>query len=155
MKPVIVDKTTVVIISKIKFMPITPKIKKAPMLGNDSLTPLSRNGLKNIKLKPANIPVLITGTSTLAKTRPTYGFFFFIKENTKPAIKPAAVVFNKHVRTVPTGLKGMKSAKVEGEKRAIRPLKKPSIAPEIGPYSIAAITIVVKDKLILTGPNCK
>ena len=49
----------------------------------------------------------------------------------------------------------MKSAKVEGENKAIKPLKKPSIAPDIGPYKIAAMTIVTKDKLMLTGPNCK
>ena len=149
------DKITVVTISKMKLMPITPKIKNAPILGNDSLTPLSKNGLKKNKLAKANIPVFITGTRTLATTSPTKAFFFFIKENTRPAIKPANVVFNKQVRTVPAGFKGMKSANVEGENKAIRPLKKPSIAPDNGPYKTAAITIVTNDRLILTGPNCK
>ena len=131
--PTSVEITTVVMISKIKLIPITPKMKKAPMLGKVSLTPLSKNGLKNIKQNIVNIPVLITGTKILATTKPKIAFFFLNKENTKPATSPAIVVFVKHARTVPRGLIGIKMANVEGENRAITPLKKPSIAPDIGP----------------------
>lgn len=149
------DKVTVVMISNMKFQPITPKMKKAPILGNASPTPLSRNGLKKMKQKAENIPVLSIGTVTLARTRPNVWLFFFNKENTKPATRPATVVLTKQARTVPIGLIGIKMASVDGEKSAIKPLKKPSIAPDRGPYRTAPITMVVNDKLILTGPNCK
>ena len=72
-----------------------------------------------------------------------------------PANKPASVVFNKHAKTVPAGLIGIKIARVDGESKAIKPLKKPTTAPESGPHIIAANTIVTKDKLILTGPKVR
>ena len=102
-----------------------------------------------------NIAVLITGTKKLDTKSPIILFLFLKALNTKPATKPAIVVLSKHASTVPTGLSGIKIAKVDGESKAIKPLKKPTTAPDNGPHNAAANTIVIKDKLILTGPNCK
>ena len=132
-----------------------PKMRKAPMFGKFSPTPLSKKGRKNIKQNTENNPVLTIGTRRLARIKPTRLFLFLNNLNNKPANKPANVVFNKHANIVPTGLIGIKMAKVEGDNNAIKPLKKPNIAPEIAPYKTAAMTIVIRDKLILTGPNCR
>ena len=149
------DITVVDTISTIKFIPITPKIKNAPMFGNVSLTPLSRKGRKNNKQTTEKIPVLMTGTKILAIIKPTKLFLFLNNLNNNPATKPAIVHFNKQAITVPTGLIGMKIAIVEGESKTIKPLKKPSTAPDNGPYSTAPKTTVTSDKLILTGPICR
>ena len=154
-KPTPVEKTTVVTISKIKLIPITPKMRKAPIFGNLSLTPLSKNGRKNIRHITAKMPVLTIGTMKLEISKAKTLFFFFKRLNNIPANKPASVVFNKHAKTVPTGLIGIKIASVDGESKAIKPLKKPTTAPESGPHIIAANTIVTKDKLILTGPKVR
>ena len=154
-KPTAVDKTTVVMISKTKFQPTTPKIRKAPIFGNVSPTPLSKNGLKKMRQNTTNIAVLMTGTKKLDTSKPASLCFFLSALNTRPATMPATVHFNKQARTVPTGLIGMKIANVEGENKAIMPLKKPTTAPESGPHIAAANTIVIKDKLMFTGPNCK
>ena len=143
------------IISKMKFQPMTPKMRNAPMLGNASLIPLSKNGLKKMRQNIVNIPVLITGTKKLDNNKPTSLFFFLSALNTIPAIIPATVHLSKHAKMVPAGLIGIKIARVDGENNAIMPLKKPTLAPERGPHIAAANTIVIKDKLILTGPNCK
>ncbi len=153
--PTDVDKITVVAISKRKLIPITPKIRKAPIFGKESLTPLSKNGRKNTRLHVAKIAVLIIGTSALDNSKAITLFLFFNPWKTKPATKPAIVVFNKHARTVPIGLIGINNANVEGESNAIKPLKKPTTAPDNGPQMTPAKTIVINDKLILTGPNCK
>ena len=155
MSPVGVDIATVEMISKMKLIPMTPNIKKAPTFGKVSLTPLCKNGWKNSNAETTNIPVLIIGTNKEASINPTTRCLFFNKLKTKPAIKPASVVFNKQVTIVPATLMGIKMAKVDGENKTITPLKKPNIAPDNGPYNTAAMTIVTSDKLILTGPNCK
>ena len=154
-KPTAVDKTTVVMISKMKFQPITPKMRKAPMFGKVSPTPLSKNGLKKRRQNITKIVVFMTGTKKLDNNNPVNLCFFLSALNTIPATIPATVHFNKHANTVPTGLIGMKIANVDGENSAITPLKKPTTAPESGPHIAAANTMVIKDKLILTGPNCK
>ena len=154
-KPTEVDKTTVVIISKMKFQPITPKMRNAPILGKVSPTPLSKNGLKKMRQNIVNIPVLMTGTKKLDNNKPTSLFFFLSALNTRPATMPATVHLSKHAKMVPAGLIGIKIARVDGENNAIMPLKKPTIAPERGPHIAVANTMVIKDKLILTGPNCK
>ena len=115
----------------------------------------SKIGRKNINAKIIKIAVLITGTKKLESNKAPALVFFFNKLKIKPATIPATVHFNKHASTVPTGLIGMNIAKVDGENKAIIPLKKPTIAPEIGPHIAAAKTMVTSDKLILTGPNCK
>ena len=102
-----------------------------------------------------NMPVLIMGTSKLETIKATTWFFFLRSLKTNPATRPATVHLSKHAKTVPTGLIGIKTAIVDGERRAIMPLKKPTTAPERGPQMTAAITIVIRDKLMLTGPNCK
>ena len=132
-----------------------PKIKKAPIFGNCSPTPLSKKERKNNKLKTENKPVLTTGTVMLARIKPTTLFLFFNSLKIKPAHKPANVVLSKQVTIVPKGLIGMNIAKVEGENKAIKPLKKPNIAPDKGPYNTAAKTIVTSDRLIFTGPICR
>lgn len=142
-------------ISKTKFQPMTPKTRKAPMFGKASPTPLSKNGLKKMRQNITNIAVLITGTKKLESNKPMSLWFFLSALNTKPATRPATVHLSKHARTVPMGLIGIKIAKVDGENNAKMPLKKPTTAPERGPHIAAAKTIVIKDKLILTGPNCK
>ena len=68
---------------------------------------------------------------------------------------PAIVHLSKHAITVPMVLIGINNAIVDGENKTIMPLKKPSTAPDNGPYKIAAKTIATSDKLMLTGPNCK
>ena len=133
---------------------MTPKMRNAPIFGNCSPTPLSKKGRKNNKQKMENKPVLTIGTNALETARATTLFLFLIKLNTMPATKPATVVFNKHANTVPTGLIGMNNAWVDGDKRAIKPLKKPTTAPLRGPHTAAANTIAVKDRLKLTGPTC-
>ena len=138
-----------------KFHPITPKMRNAPMLGNVSPMPLSKKERKNNKQKTEKRPVLTIGTIKLERTSPTTLFLFLKILKTKPAAKPAIVVFSKQATTVPTGLIGIKIAKVEGDNKAIKPLKKPNIAPDKGPYNTAAITIVTNDKLMFTGPNCR
>ena len=153
--PTIVETTTVVIISKMKFQPMIPKMRKAPIFGNCSPTPLSKKGRKNIKQQTENRPVFTIGTIKLEIIKPKTWFLFLKSLNDKPASKPAIVVFNKQAMTVPAGLIGIKIANVEGENKAIMPLKKPTTAPESGPHIAAANTIVIKDKLMFTGPNCK
>ena len=153
--PTGVESATVEMISTIKLMPITPKIKKAPMFGNVSLTPLSKKGRKNNKQTTEKIPVLITGTKILAIINPMRLFLFLNNLNTNPATKPAIVHFNKQAITVPTGLIGMKIAIVEGESKTIKPLKNPITAPDNGPYNTAPKTTVTSDRLILTGPICR
>ena len=138
-----------------KLIPMTPNIKNAPISGQASLTPLSKKERKNNKQNITNMPVLIIGTSAPEIRSATTLFLFLSKLNTKPATKPAIVVLSKQARTVPTGLIGIKIAKVDGDNKAIKPLKKPTTAPERGPHIAAASTIVIKDKLMLTGPNCK
>ena len=64
-KPTAVDKTTVVMISKMKFQPTTPKMRKAPVFGKASPTPLSKNGLKKRRQNITKIVVLMTGTKKL------------------------------------------------------------------------------------------
>lgn len=132
-----------------------PKMRNAPILGKASPTPLSKKGRKKIKQNTENKPVLTIGTIMLAKINPTKLFLFLNNLKTNPARKPAIVVFNKQARIVPSGLIGIKIVNVEGDKRAIRPLKKPNIAPDKGPYNAAAKTIVTSDRLIFTGPNCR
>ena len=129
--------------------------KTAQMFGYCSPTLASRSGLKKISEQITKIPVLIIGTKRLAMIMPRTGFFFLKSLKTKPATNPAIVHLSKHARNVPTGLIGIKMANVDGERSAIMPLKKPTTAPERGPQITAAITIVIKDKLMLTGPNCK
>ena len=131
--PTIVERTTVVAISKMKFQPITPKMRKAPIFGKASPTPLSKKGRKNNKQNTLKIPVFTIGTVKLAKIRPMRLFLFLNNLNNNPAKRPAKAVFNKHARTVPNGLIGMKMAIVEGDNKAIKPLKKPNIAPDKGP----------------------
>ena len=65
------------------------------------------------------------------------------------------MVLSKHATTVPKGLTGINSAIVDGENKITMPQKKPNIAPDKGPYRTAASTIATKDRLMLTGPNCK
>ena len=141
-------------ISKMKFHPIRPKIRNAPMLGNVSLTPLSRNGRKKIKQHATKIPVFIIGTNKLMTTKAKIVFFFCKSGKMKPATRPAIVHLLKQAMTVPTGLIGIKIANVDGENSAIMPLKKPTIAPEIGPPNAAAKTIVTSERLMFTGPSC-
>ena len=138
-----------------KFQPMMPKMRKAPIFGNCSPTPLSRKGRKNIKQQTENRPVFTIGTIKLEIIKPKTWFLFLKSLNDKPASKPAIVVFNKQAMTVPAGLIGIKIANVEGDNRANKPLKKPKIAPDKGPYNTAAMTIVTSDKLMLTGPNCR
>ena len=154
-KPAAVDRTTVVAISNKKLTPTTPKMRNAPALGNCSLTPLSKKGRKNNKQKMIKMPVLITGTKKLDVNNAATLLFFLRALNMSPVTRPATVHFNKHAKTVPIGLIGIKMAKVEGENKAITPLKKPTTAPDRGPQIAAAKTIVIKERLILTGPNCK
>lgn len=154
-EPKILDTTIVVMISKTKFQPITPKIKKAPMFGYISPIPASKKGRKIIKLVNEKIPVLMIGTRMLIKIRAKYLFFFFNRLKTKPAINPAIPVFNKQTNTVPRGLSGINMANVSGDKRVIKPLKKPRTAPENGPNIAAAITIVTSEIFKLIGPMCK
>ena len=130
-------------------------MRKAPMFGYVSPIPLSRKGRKKIKQNIVKMAVLTIGTKALENNKAKPLFFFLIALKTKPATKPATVVLSKHARTVPIGLIGMKIANVEGDNKAIAPLKKPTTAPLNGPHIAAANTIVIKDKLILTGPNCK
>ncbi len=99
------------------------------------------------------MPVFTIGTIKLAKTRPMILFLFFNKLKANPDKTPAKVVFKRQTITVPIGLIGINMASVDGENSAIMPLKKPRIAPDNGPYKTAAITIVINDKLMLTGPN--
>ena len=134
-------------------MPITPKIRNDQIFGNAVPTPLSRKGRKNNMQNTVNIPVLMMGTKILDKIKARTAFLFFKALNTNPAIKPAIVVFNKQAKTVPNGLIGIKRASVDGDNNAIKPLKKPTNAPDKGPHIAAANTIVIKDKLMLTGPN--
>ena len=149
--------TIVVPNSTKKLIPITPNIKKAPIFGKVSLTPLSRNGLKNINAPMQNKPVLIIGTSALATNKPKYlptvPPSFSNKRYTKLAARPARVHLSRHTKTVATGLIGIKIAMVDGENNAIMPLKKPKIIAEIGPHHTAAKTTATKVKLIFAGPN--
>ena len=147
--------TAVEMISTIKLIPITPKIKKAPMFGNASLTPLSKKGRKNNKQTIEKMPVLMIGTKRLAIIKPIRLFLFLNNLKSKPATRPAIVHFNKHAITVPIGLIGIKIAIVDGDNKTIRPLKNPSTAPDKGPYKTAPKTTVTSDKLILTGPICR
>ena len=154
--PTIGDKTPVETSSIRKFQPINPTKRNIQMFGKAPLeTLLSRIGRKNIKQKIIKIPVLIIGTNKLETMRPRILFFFLRSLKTKPEIKPASVHFNKQARTVPTGLTGMNTAIVDGDNNAMMPLKKPIIAPEIGPHIAAANTTATREILILTGPNCK
>ena len=147
-----VEITVVEAISTMKLIPITPKIKKAPIFGNVSLTPLSKKGRKKIKAKTEKSPVLITGTKMLASIKPTILSLFLNNLKTKPATKPANVHFNKQAKMVPIGLIGINKAKVDGENKTMMPLKKPNTAPDNGPYNTAARTTAMRDKLKLTGP---
>ena len=153
--PTGVDKSTVLMISKTKLMPITPKMRNKKIFGNCSPTPLSKKGRKNNKAKTENTVVLTIGTRALDMIKPTIWFLFLNSLKIKPARKPAKEVFNKQTRIVIAGLMGINMAKVDGEKIAIRPLKKPTTAPDNGPYKIPASTMVTRERLILTGPNCK
>ena len=101
------------------------------------------------------IPVLIIGTNKLETIKLRTLFFFFNKLKIIPETNPASVHFNRHAKTVPTGLTGINTAIVDGESKAITPLKKPTIAPDNGPPSTAAKTIATSEMLMLTGPNCK
>ena len=101
------------------------------------------------------MPVLIIGTNRLETIRPTILFFFFNRLKTKPDTNPARVHLSKHASTVPTGLTGMKIAIVDGDNKAMMPLKKPTIAPDAGPASTAAKTMATSEMLMLTGPICK
>ena len=101
------------------------------------------------------IPVLMIGTNKLETIKPKVLFFFFNKLKTSPLTKPARVHFSKQASTVPTTLTGMKTAIVDGDNKAMMPLKKPTMAPETGPASTAAKTIAINEMLMLTGPNCK
>ena len=154
--PIIGDKTPVEASSIRKFQPINPTIKniqifrKAPLV-----TLLSKIGRKKIRAKIMKIPVLMIGTNKLEATNASVWFFFFNKLKTSPHTKPARVHFSKQASTVPTTLTGMKTAIVDGDNKAIMPLKKPTIAPEIGPAITAAKTIATNETLMLTGPNCK
>ena len=130
-------------------------MRNAPILGNASPTPLSKKGRKNNRLKAEKSPVFTIGTAKLERTKPTTLFLFLNNLKMKPAAKPARVVFNRQVMTVPSGLIGINIAIVDGDNKTINPLKKPNIAPDKGPYNTAAITIVTSDKLMFTGPNCK
>ena len=102
-----------------------------------------------------NNPVLITGTDKLQSINAKTRFLSLRSLKIKPATNPAIVHLVKHARKVPKGLTGINNANVVGETRAMMPLKKPTIAPDIGPPKIAAIVTATNDKLILTGPNCK
>ena len=148
------DNTVVVPISRRKFQPMTPKIKKAPMFGNCVPTPLSKNERKKMRQPMQKVPVLTTGTDMLAKISPKRRFFFLKSLNIKPAATPANVHFNKHTTTVPTGLMGINNAIVDGDNKAIIPLKKPNIAPDTGPHKTPAKTTATNERLILAGPIC-
>ncbi len=153
--PTVVDKTVVVPISTKKLTPMIPKIRTAQMFGKSVETLLSKKDRKNNKQNMVNIPVLIIGTRILASNNPKILLLFLRALNTKPATKPAIVVFKRQASTVPTGLIGINIARVDGENSAITPLKKPTTAPENGPHITAAKTMAIKDRLRLTGPRCK
>ena len=65
---------------------------------------------------------------------------------------PATVHLAKQTTTVAYGLIGTKIANVDGDNKAIRPLKKPRIAADIGPHKTAPKTMAINVKLILTKP---
>ena len=153
--PTGVEMIVVEAISTKKLMPITPKIKNAPMFGNCSPTPLSKKGRKKTRAEPEKIPVLMTGTKILASIKPIRLFLFLNSLKTKPATKPAIVHLDKQAKMVPNKLKGINMAIVLGDINTMRPLKNPSTAPDNGPYKTAAKTTVTNDKLILTGPICR
>ena len=153
--PTVGANITVEINSKTKFQPITPNIKKAPIFGKASLIPLCKNGWKKIKAPMANSPVLIIGTIALAIMSANNSLFFLNSLYNKLATMPATVHLIKQTITVPYGLIGIKMAKVDGDKRAIKPLKKPRIAADIGPHKTAAKTMVINDKFMFTRPIWK
>ena len=99
--------------------------------------------------------MLTAGTMTLAAIKPTSEFFFLIILKIKPANAPANVHLSRHTRIVAGRLTGMKKAIVECEKRAIIPLKKPNIAPDIGPHNTAAKTTGTSEILIFASPMFK
>lgn len=68
---------------------------------------------------------------------------------------PARVHFNKHTITVPTGDIGMKKPIVDGDNKAIMPLKKPNIAADMGPPTKPAMTTGTNERLMFAGPICK
>lgn len=149
------DNTVVVAISIKKFHPTKPTIKKVIISPKEDPPDKSISiGLKNTKQHNAKMPVFIRGTSMLAITIPS-AFLFSNNLKINPATKPAIVHFNKQAMTVPIGLYGINRASVDGENKIMMPLKKPSTAPDNGPYNTAAKTIATKAILILTGPNCK
>ena len=115
----------------------------------------SKTGRKKINAKTIKMPVLMIGTNRLAIINATVLFLFFNKLKTSPLTKPARVHFSKQASTVPATLTGMKTAIVDGDNKAMMPLKKPTIAPETGPAITAAKTIATNEMLMLTGPNCK
>ena len=153
-RPSIVDRITVAAISIKKFQPIKPTNMKPIIAPNDSLpAPPTSMGRKNTSVKTQKINVFMTGTITPARMIPSSWFLSLKSLNRKPATKPAIVHLHKQAITVPAGLTGMNIASVEGENKAMMPLKKPTIAPDNGPYNTAAKTIATSEILILTGPN--
>ena len=77
-----------------------PKMRKAPIFGNCSPTPLSKKGRKNIKQQTENRPVFTIGTIKLEIIKPKTWFLFLKSLNDKPASKPAIVVFNKQAENL-------------------------------------------------------
>ena len=49
----------------------------------------------------------------------------------------------------------MNIASVDGESNAIKPLKKPNIAADMGPPIKPAITTGTNERLMFAGPICK
>ena len=145
-------KTIVVGNSMTKFQPIKPRMTK-PNAPNTSLPSAKSISLKKIKQPSANKPVLIIGTSAAAIGVATC--LFLIARYTSEDTTPAIVHFSKHTSAVPKGDNGMKYAIVDGDNKAMMPLKKPNIAADMGPPTIPAITTGTKERLMFAGPICK
>ena len=154
--PTIGDITPVETSSIKKFQPMKPTNKKTQIFGKAPLVTLaSKIGRKKIRAMIMKIPVLIIGTNKLAIIKARIVFFFLIALNAKPDTKPASVHFKRQASIVPTRLTGMKTAIVDGDNKAMIPLKKPTIAPDNGQPNTAARTTATKEMLMLTGPNCR
>lgn len=138
-------------ISKMKFHPTTPRMRKRKILSYPEPYS-SKKERKIVKQATQNKPVLMIGTKKEAITPPRI-LFFLNNLKTKPATTPATVHFNKQVKIVPQTEMDMNNDKVAGASKTNKPLHNPKNPPTRGPYNIAPTAIGIRDKLIETGPR--
>lgn len=98
------------------------------------------------------MPVFNIGTIKEGKIEDNKSCFFFNILAIIPATRPAIVVFNKHAKTVPTGLIEKNIDIVLGENNVKMPETSPNKEPIIGPYNIAPKAIKIKEKFKLANP---